>query len=132
MHLALRHGPTPTVARYPAKGRRIINPSCLSQTHTLGQQHIHRCVGPQLTPCPCCSALPLPLPADGATVHLVPVVLKYGKRCNFGEHFAVVGSVPELGSWDPTKAVTMKVRQTARAPYKRHRCEGSRRLCRTP
>ncbi|GLC39272.1 hypothetical protein PLESTM_000872100 [Pleodorina starrii] len=38
---------------------------------------------------------------------VVPVILKYGKRCNFGEAFAVVGSVPELGSWDPTRAVKM-------------------------
>lgn len=74
-------------------------------------------------PCPC-AWRPLTLSADGATTHLVPVVLKYGKRCNFGEHFAVVGSVPELGSWDPTKAVTMKVRQPACASCEHHRVQG--------
>ncbi|PNH01456.1 hypothetical protein TSOC_012656 [Tetrabaena socialis] len=44
---------------------------------------------------------------DGAR-QMVPVILKYGKRCNFGEAYAVVGSVPELGSWDPAKAARMQ------------------------
>ncbi|GIL64353.1 hypothetical protein Vafri_18322, partial [Volvox africanus] len=44
----------------------------------------------------------------GARRSMVPVILKYGKRCNFGEGFAVVGSVPELGSWDPAKSVKMR------------------------
>ncbi|KAG2497175.1 hypothetical protein HYH03_004764 [Edaphochlamys debaryana] len=38
----------------------------------------------------------------------VPVVLRLNKRCAFGEAYAVVGSVPELGSWDTARAVKMK------------------------
>ena len=39
----------------------------------------------------------------------VPVVLQYTKHCAFGHGYAVVGSVPELGSWDPNRAVRMQV-----------------------
>eukprot|EP00198_Chlamydomonas_reinhardtii_P002415 XP_001691751.1 predicted protein [Chlamydomonas reinhardtii] len=38
----------------------------------------------------------------------VPVVLQYTKHCAFGHGYAVVGSVPELGSWDPNRAVRMQ------------------------
>ncbi|EFJ47912.1 hypothetical protein VOLCADRAFT_91596 [Volvox carteri f. nagariensis] len=44
----------------------------------------------------------------GAHRSQVPVILKYGKHCNFGEAYAVVGSVSELGSWDPARAVKMR------------------------
>lgn len=39
----------------------------------------------------------------------MPVLFRLARHCNFGEHWAIVGSVEELGAWDTTKAARMRV-----------------------
>ncbi|KAG2450816.1 hypothetical protein HYH02_004651 [Chlamydomonas schloesseri] len=53
--------------------------------------------------------VPTAAPTTGTSQQqYVPVVLQYSKRCAYGQGYAVVGSVPELGAWDVARAVRMK------------------------
>lgn len=51
-----------------------------------------------------------PAPTEEAALpNVVPVLFRVAKRhVPFGQQFAVVGSVKELGEWDATKAVKLE------------------------
>jgi hypothetical protein len=46
-------------------------------------------------------------PAQGSS--LLPAVFRLAHHCQWGERYGLLGSVAQLGNWDPAKAVPMKV-----------------------
>lgn len=41
---------------------------------------------------------------------LMPTVFRLGAHCDYSERYGLLGSVEQLGNWDPAKAVPMQVR----------------------
>ncbi|KAL1838780.1 hypothetical protein VTJ49DRAFT_2208 [Mycothermus thermophilus] len=62
---------------------------------------------PGQTPNPGASPAPVPFPSTCADANEVYVTFNERVTTQWGETVKVVGNVPELGNWDPSKAVTL-------------------------
>ncbi len=75
--------------------------------------HLFRCVDCFPTTLSLClqvdHQLDTPAVIPGQAPTTLPTVFRLGAHCDYGERYGLLGSVEQLGNWDPAKAVPMQV-----------------------